>query len=44
MIGFWIDTTRDTIPWFTLAGVLVGILAMAATIIRIARNLNQGDK
>ena len=44
ILGYWLDSRWDTLPWLTLIGVLLGIGSFAATIIRTNRSLQNDDK
>jgi F0F1-type ATP synthase assembly protein I len=37
LLGYWIDRSWETSPWFLLAGILTGFAIMVGTIVRIAR-------
>lgn len=37
-IGFWIDKTWMTLPWFTFAGILLGVATTIMLMVRLANN------
>jgi len=42
-IGLLLDKWLDTLPWLTLAGALIGIVAMFALFIRVNNELNKAS-
>lgn len=41
LIGYWLDTRYDMMPWFTLSGVLLAMLLLILMLIRLIRKLNK---
>ncbi|WP_340104831.1 AtpZ/AtpI family protein [Rhodohalobacter sp. 8-1] len=37
-IGFWIDRTWATMPWFTFAGIILGVSVTIMLMVRLANN------
>lgn len=37
-IGFWIDSTWMTMPWFTFAGIILGVFVTIMLMVRLANN------
>lgn len=35
--GFWIDKKWDTMPWFTFAGILLGVSTTILILVRLAK-------
>lgn len=42
--GYWLDSSFQTLPLFTLLGVMIGIMIMIAIVIRLYKELNRGDE
>ena len=40
-LGLLLDTWLGTLPWLTLAGAIVGLIAMFALFFRVNKELNQ---
>lgn len=37
-IGFWIDNEWNTLPWFTFAGIILGVSITILLLIRLANS------
>jgi F0F1-type ATP synthase assembly protein I len=37
-IGFWIDKTWQTMPWFTFSGIILGVTVTILVMVRLANN------
>lgn len=43
-IGYFLDRWLDTLPWLTMAGVIVGMVSVFIQITRASRRLKNADK
>jgi len=43
LIGYWIDHSLETLPWFTLAGIVLGITILIFMLIRLSNELNRKE-
>jgi F0F1-type ATP synthase assembly protein I len=37
-IGFWVDSAGETMPWFTFAGIILGVSVTIMVMVRLAKN------
>jgi F0F1-type ATP synthase assembly protein I len=37
-IGFWVDSAWETMPWFTFAGIILGVSVTIMVMVRLAKN------
>lgn len=37
-VGFWIDRTWATMPWFTFAGIILGVSTTILIMVRLAKD------
>lgn len=44
LAGYWLDYSLQTLPWFTLLGIMIGIMVMIAIVIRLYKDLSRGDE
>lgn len=43
LIGYWLDTVYESMPWFTLSGVLLAMVLLVVMLIRLIKNVNERD-
>lgn len=43
LAGYWIDSSFQTLPWFTLSGIVLGIVIMIAIMVRLSNDLNREE-
>lgn len=43
-LGLLLDKWLDTLPWFTLVGAFVGVVAMFALFVRMNKALNEASR
>lgn len=43
LIGYWLDGRNDTSPWFTLAGILLGVVLMLGIFSSLIKKMNKPD-
>ena len=44
LVGYWIDRSWDTLPWFTFLGIITGVATMLVIMIRVARDVSGKDQ
>lgn len=43
LVGYWIDSSWETMPWFTFLGIIMGVSTMLMIMIRVARDVSGND-
>ena len=42
-LGWWVDSTWKTTPWFMIAGVVLGFVVAMLELIKLAKESNRAD-